>query len=405
MSLLDQEIKKEEPKGKKIVLLLLILCVFALMMVTVMMMALSKKQVKGISISINGADIELEEGLLIKDKNGVDYISIQKIAKLTGYNYLTGEYKDYSEDTTNTKCYLENENQVIQFEAGSKKIYKIDPSTNLDYEEYELKNVILKQNNIVYIALDDMKVGLNVLYSYSEVDNKILLQTVEDLYTQYQTNLPLETKEDAFIEISSENNNKKAIAYNMLIVANESKKWGVINSTDFSTIIGNKYSSIEFIESAGVFIASDNDKYGVISEEKPIIDLKWEAVNIINNNPLCYEVKSGESCAIVNEEGKAITNNLYSRVGCTSQNALEDPVLVIDKLDDAEVSILVVCKDEKYGLLNLKDGSSIGDCILDKVYSKNEEGKKVYYVQLYEQEFLLKNYIETINTTIIDVGQ
>ena len=148
MSLLDQEVKKEEPKGKKIVLFLLILSVFALIMIIVMMMALSGKQTKELSISINGKDIIIEEGLLVADNNGVNYISIQKIAKSIGYNYLTGEYKQYNEDITNTKCYLESDNQVVQFQVDNKKIYKIDPKSNLDYEEYQLENMIIKQNHI-----------------------------------------------------------------------------------------------------------------------------------------------------------------------------------------------------------------------------------------------------------------
>lgn len=405
MSLLDQEVKKQEPKGKKIVLLLLILSVFALIMVIVMMMALSGKQTQDLSISINETDIKIDEGLLITDENGVKYISIQKIAKSIGYNYLTGEYRQYNEDITNTKCYLESVKQVIQFEAGNDKIYKIDTLSNLDYEEYELSNKVLKQNNLLYVALDDIELALNVIDSYSEKDNKILLKTIDVLHTEYKKSLPANTN-NAFVGISDEFNNKKAIAYNMLVVSNESSKWGVISSTDFSTIIGNKYSSIEFIESAGVFIVSDNNKYGVINMQgKKIIDLNYDSINVINNNPLCYEVKVGENCAIVNKLGSLITNNLYNSVGYTSQIAIEESVLVIKELGAAKVNLLVVCKDGKYGLLNLEDGTSIGDCILDKIYSKTENSEKVYYIQLQGQEILLNKYIESINTTTINIGQ
>ena len=405
MTLLDQEVKKQEPKGKKIVLFLLILSVFALIMIIVMMMALSGKEVKELTLSINGANTAIEEGLLTTDDNGVNYISIQKIAKPIGFNYLTGEYKQYNEDTTNTKCYLESANQVIQFEAGNKRIYKINPTSNLDYEEYELSNIILKQNNLLYIALDDINIALNVIYSYSQNDNKIVLNTVETLYTQYKADISTQTN-NALVEISDSFNNKKAIAYGMLVVSNESKKWGVVNAADFSTIIGNKYSSIEFIESAGVFIVSDNNKYGVISKEKLIIDLNYEAINVINNNPLCYEVKVAENHAIVDGEGKLITNNLYNSLGYNSQTSLEESVLVIKKLGNKDkANILVVCKDEKYGLLNLDDRTTIGDCILDKIYSKTENGEKVYYIQLQGQEILLDKYLEYINTTIVNVGE
>jgi len=209
MSLLDQEVKKQEPKGKKIVLFLLIFCVFALIMVIVMMMALPKEQQsKGLSMSINDQDIAVEIGMFATDENGVNYISIQKIATPLGYDYLTGEYQKYNEDTTNTKCYLESTNQVIQFEADTKKIYKIDPASNLDYEEYELSNIILKQNNLLYIALDDIKIALNVINSYSENDNKIVLSTVEALYNEYKISLPTQTN-NALVGISDNFNIRK----------------------------------------------------------------------------------------------------------------------------------------------------------------------------------------------------
>lgn len=404
MNLLDQEVKKQEPKGKKIVLFLLILSVFALIMVLVMMMALSEKEIKKLSLSINGVDIVLEEGLLIAD-NGVNYISIQKIAKQVGYDYLTGEYKKYNEDTTNTKCYLESEKQVIQFEAGVEKIYKIDPISNLDYEEYKLNNVILKQNDLLYISLDDINVAFNVVPTYFQVNNKISLNTVETLYLQYKTDLPTKTN-NTLTGVSDNINNKKAIAYGMLIVSNDIGKWGVVSTTDFSTIIGNRYSSIEFVESANIFIVSDNNKYGVIDNEgKIIINLNHESIKVINNEPLCYEVKVGQNYAIINKEGKLITNNLYNGIGYISRIATEETVLVIKNLGQDKINALVISKDGKYGLINLDDGTSIGDCILDKIYSKTENGEKIYYIQINQQELLLNKYLEYINTATVNIQQ
>ena len=399
MTLLDQEVKKQEPKGKKIVLILLIFSIFALIMLIVMMMALSGKQTKELTVSINTTNITIDEGLLTTDENGVNYISIQKIAKSIGYDYLTGEYKRYNEDVTNKKCYLENANQIVQFEANTNTIYKTTPDSILDYEEYKLKNKILNKNNLLYIALEDINIGLNVIYSYSQNDNKIILRTIEDLYKEKKTSLPKETN-NTLVGISDDIDNKKAIAYNMLVVSNANGKWGVVNLTDFSTIIGNKYSSIKYIESANVFIVSDNNKYGVIStkaNQNPIIDLNYEKINIVNNNPLCYEIKLAAKSALVNGEGEVVTNNLYNSIGYISQSAIEESVLVIKEFGKDKINILVANKDGKYGLLNLDNGTDIGDYILDKVYSKNENGNKVYYIQLQGQEILLDTYIERIN--------
>ncbi len=407
MTLIDQEVKKEEPKGKKIVLFLLIFSILVLIMLIVMMAALAGKQTKDLTLIINGTNITIDNGLLTTDENGVNYISIQKISKTIGYNYLTGEYKQYNEDTTNTKGYLESEDQIIQFEADINKIYKTTPDSNLDYEEYELKNKILKLNNLLYIALDDVNVGLNITYSYSQKDNKILLNTVENLTEGYKTSLAQQTN-NLYTAINDSFNNQKAISYDMLVVTNESQKWGVINRSNYSTIIGNKYSSLEFIESADVFIVSDDNKYGVISKEpnqKPIIDLNYEEVSVINNSPLCYQVKLTGKYGVINGEGKPIINNIYDSIGCYTQSTIEESVLVIKDLGKNKTNALVVCKEGKYGLVSLDDGAIIADCILDKIYAKNENGEKKYYIQLQEQQVSLDKYIEYINTTTVNIGQ
>ena len=112
MTLLDQDVKKQEPKGKKIILFLLIFLIILLILAIVMMAALGGKKTKNLTLSVDDSDIAIEDGLLITDENGISYISIQMISKSIGYDYLTGEYKKYSEDATNSKAYLQNENQI-----------------------------------------------------------------------------------------------------------------------------------------------------------------------------------------------------------------------------------------------------------------------------------------------------
>lgn len=405
MNLLDQEVKKKEPKGKKIVLYLLIFSIIALIFLIIMMVALKGNKSKEATLSVNGIDMRIDNNLLIADQNGVNYISIQKISKAIGYNYLTGEYKQYNEDITNTKAYVENENQIVQFEAGSNKIYKVILNSNLDYEEYNLKNNIIKQNNLLYISLDDVGVGLNITYLIK--DNKILLNTTDNLTQDYQALLAQKTN-NSYTTVSDSINNKKAISYDMLVVSNENQKWGVINRNNFSTIIGNKYSSLEFVESANVFIASDNNKYGVISKkpnQAPIIDLNYEEVSVVSNSPLCYQVKLAGRYGIINKDGIPIINNDYDSTGYVSQNHIEQSVLTIEGVGKDNANALVVCKQGKYGLRSLDDGSLIADCKLDKIYAKYKDGERNYYVEVQGQEIDLDRYIEYINTTTVNVGQ
>lgn len=406
MTLLDQEVKKEELKGKKIVLMLLILSIILLIFAIVAMVALGGKQTKPLTLSVNGNNIKIENDLLITDENGVNYISLPQIAKFQiGYEYIRGGYLEYTE--SETKGYLESTNQIIQFEANNNIIYKTKPDTYVDYEEFKLQNNILQVNNALYIAIDDLNIGLNIVYTYSEKDNKISLNTADNLVKSYQASL---TETSQVKAISDEFNNEKAVCYNMLVVSNENEKWGVVD-TNFSSIITNKYSSIEFIESAGVFIVSDNGKYGVISKEpnkKPILDLNYEEVNIINNSPLFYQVKLAGKYGIINEEGKPVINNIYESMGYNTEATTEQSVLVIKDFGKDKANALVVCNGGKYGLVNLDNGSTIINCILDKIYAKNENGEKKYYIQFQEQEqqqeMELNEYIERINTTNINIG-
>lgn len=408
MSLLDQEVKKEKSKGKNIVLLLLIISVLLLIFAIVAMVALSGKTTKQLILSINDENIKIEDGLLTEDEDGVLYISIQKIANKLGYNYNTGGYKKYNEDATNTECYLENEKQIVQFELDSNKIYKTSPESYLDFEEYQLKHKIIKVDNMLYIALeDDLPIALSTVYSYSQNENKIILNTVENLTEKYKASL--EEKQNT---ISEEYENQKAIVYNMLVISNESGKWGVLNR-DFISVIGNKYESIKFVEQAGTFIVSDDGKYGVISSEankKPVIDLNYEEINVVSNSPLCYEVRLGNKSVIVDKDGKPVINASFDSVGCRAEGTTEGTTFVIENVGKEKITALVICREGKYGLINLNEGKEIGTAVLDKVYSKNENGEKKYYVQIKEQEqeqgqeLSLDSYIEKINTTTVNVG-
>ena len=192
----------------------------------------------------------------------------------------------------------------------------------------------------------------------------------------------------------------------MLVVANENKKWGVIDN-NFSTIIGNKYTSLEFVESADVFIASDENKFGVISSkpnQRPIIDLNYEEVKVISNSPLFYQVKLAGKYGVINGEGKPVINNEYDSMGYTSKSTTEISVLTIENFGKEKQNLLVVCKSGKYGLVNLETGKSVVDCNLDKIYGKSENGEKNYYIELEKQEVELGRYIEFINTSTINVG-
>lgn len=395
MDLLGQETeKKQQPKGKKIVLMLLIISIILLMLVLVMIFALQGNKTKTLGLSVNGKDVQIIEGMLTSDESGVNYISLRQLSSLIGYEYLRGGYLQYIED--NTKCYLQDESQIIGFEANSNQIYKTIRNSETDYEYYKLNNNILQLNDVLYIALDDLNVACNAIYAFSNENYKIAINTSEYLLQEYA-----KTFTEKGLKINDDFNNKKAVAYNMIIVANESGRMGVVNS-NLESIIGHKYTTMEFDEFSNNFIVSDENKYGIISKQGNIIaDLKYESIRIINYSPLLYEVKLNNKYGVLNETGKLIVNIEYDKLGFTENSNLNEPTLIVENLNNDQDGI-IVCKEGKYGIVSLKTGQTIINCEVDKIYSKtSSNGEKQYYIQLQNTEIDLDRYIEYINTTTV----
>ncbi len=393
MDLLEQGTQnKKESKGKKIVLTLLIISIVLLISLLIAIFLLKQEKTNILTMKVNDIDTTIKEGMLISDEAGKKYISIEEIAPLTEYGYLRGGYLEYVED--NNKGYIENsEGQIIGFEANKKIVYKTTKDSYTDYEYYELKNSIIKLNNKLYIALEDLNVGCNLSYFYNESYNTINIKTPNYIIELYEEEIK---NEDQEIELSYEINSKKAIAYNMIIATNKSKRMGVLD-LNLKPIIGYKYSTINYNESSQNFIVSNDNKYGVLSKEGEIlVNLKYEDLKPINYSPLLYQVKLNDKYGIIDEEGKIIVNLEYDEIGYFTNSKQEKPLIIIKNLNNDQDG-LIVCKDKKYGIVDLKTGETIVNCDLDKIYYKDNE----YYIELLETEIRLSMYIEYINTTTV----
>lgn len=398
MDLLGQELnnKKKMATSKKIVLVSLIVCIVLLVLILVLMFLMRSNQTKSLTLIINGEDIQISNNILISDDNGIAYISLEQLSELIGYEYLRGGYLEYIED--DTKCYLESTNQIIGFEANSSKIYKTSSNSKTDYQYYELKNNIIKNNEILYISLEDLNVGCNVVYSFSEQENRITIDTIDNKSKYYETQL----SEKSMTMASDSFNNGKALSYGMIVVSNNNGKLGVINF-DYQTIIGNKYTTMEFDEFSKNFIVSDENRYGVISKEgRVLVELKYENIEIINYSPLLYKVKQNNKYGMLDENGNAIINTEYDGLG--SNNYRNNLDLIIQDIDNNKQDGIIVNKNGKYGIMNIKTGETILDCTLDRIYYKTSENNKItYYVQVQNSEITLEEYIKYANTTVVNL--
>lgn len=414
MDLLGQEYNnapKPKSKGKKVVLNLLIVSIILLVVVIALIYLLKGSQPKKASLYVNNESKTVISGLIINDEaSGKKYVSLKDVASLIGYEYQNGEYLQYEE--SKTKGYLENSNQIIGFELGKNKIYKTVPNTEVEFEYYEIKNPIIQNNDKLYIALEDFDTTCDAVITYSDEKDQTVICTTDYLADEYEKKV---VEQGVYKSVNKDFENQKAIIYNMLIVAkseekdnDNNNKYGVI-TTSMQQVITPKYKEIKYNEYTGNFIvAASNGKYGVISKvgQEVIVEVKYDSVRIVNYDPLMYEVKLNNKYGIINKEGKVIANTEYDKLGYAGDKTKEqNAVLIIKNVYDNKDGI-VVCKNNKYGILDIETGREITpvESEITKIYSKTDNtGKKEYYVELSNQEVLLSKYVEYVNTISVNI--
>lgn len=404
MDLFEEEVEtKKISEPRKKVLIALVICILLLVFLLMLMSSIKKSKPKSLTLSVDGNDIKITNNMLITDETGSNtYISLKQLSKTLGYDYIEGEYlKQEEEESSNetTKCYLQGTKQIIGFEENSKKIYKTSLGASLDFQYLKLNNNIIKRENDLYIALEDLNVGCNVIFNYSEEKNKIEINTIDNMLKIYKSDLAQHS-----ISISESNfNNQKTILYGMIIATDSSGKFGLLD-TKYNQIIGFIYDTMDFDEVTQNFIVSNNKKYGVINKEgKIVIKLTYNEMEIINNTPVYYKVKSSNNkYGVIDEDGNIIVNREYDKIGISNRN-LNNDILIIKNIGDNGLTGIVVCKDNKYGIVNIKNKKEIIQCTLDEIYYKElESGELEYYIKKDDIEETLNNYLIDLNTTVVN---
>lgn len=395
----NQYQKTEEPKGKKIVLILLILSIVLVIIIIALMIVLGSQETVGITLYINDQQQEISDNLIIQDNQGNQYIELERLAHMLGYQFDNSEYQTYGVDTT--KCYIRNENLISGFELDSNIVYKYEIGTNLDYQYYDLNHNIIMYNGKLYIAIADLVEALN-LYCTTDENNVIRISSAEHLSNSYQQQL-----QERGYTLSTDQNNQKALAYGWLIVSKDGV-WSVLN-TSFEEIIGAKFASIYFDEvNLNYIVSNSNGKYGIIDNtgviEQP---LKYDGLEPLNYENMLYKVKNNNQYGIMKSDGTMLAQIIYDEIGYQAEpqsNILY--TLIIPELENETEKTIVVKQNEKYGLIYLETGETLLPCDhLDKLYSVNELGEVEYKVEVQEQTLDLLQYLELRNLITVDLNQ
>ena len=384
----NQTQMKQQPAGTKAILVLIILSVILIIGIVILMILIQSTKQARSDLYINGQKIENSRDLLITDtETGKKYISIKDIANLLEYQYNNSGYQGDAIETA--KCYIKNKNLIAGFEIGSKRVYKYEEGTDLDYQYFELNNEIKTLNDKICIALEDLTVGINVEYGIDAKGN-IIINTIEYLANQYQEKL----KDNGYI-VAEDQNNQKALAYGYIIVKKDDR-YSVLN-TKFEEIISSRYTSIYFDEPNMSYIVSNtNGKYGIITTEGTLkMQFIYDGLEVLNYEKMLYKAKNGEKYGVVDANGRIIVSMEYEDIGYPSDPANRILyTLIIEKMDETPGETIVVKKDKKYGLVVLETGELYLPCDhLDKLYSVSELGKIQYKAEVDKKTYNLAEYL------------
>ncbi len=394
----DNKNKKKKTPAQKLVLALLIILIVLCVIIGGVIAYLSiEGGQKPYSITINGNVIDFNNIQIIVNEYGQKYISLKSICSILEYNYYNGEFKIAEEDKT--KGYIDNGINIIQFFANSKRIYKTNEKSNLDYEYYNLENKIIVSAENLYIALDDLDIALNLIVTYSEANNQTVIESPEYWISQKKEDF----SKNNFI-ISNTPENLKTLSYGFIVISKDNK-YGVLNLYG-EEIIGNKYNTITFSEYTGDFIVSNtNNKFGIITNNGLAkVNLQYDNIEILNFDPLLYKVKRLEKYGIMKHDGSIINDIEYDSIGYPENKAKEiNYTVIIPNLNENIPESIVICIDNKYGLLNLETGNELIPCTLDGIYSATEDGKNYYIVETQNNKMFLENYIDNLNKVTVTI--
>ncbi len=440
MNLIEESFQTKEEKNKKtairIVLAAIILVVIIIVGI-VSYMAYIKGQELRVSLDGN-ANNDVKKMLVFED--GTVYAPIKRIASYLGYNSYNGEYFEKSESSS--KCYVESENEVANFELNSKKIYKLDLNARAENYEYVYSEKPVRAiNGELYASAETIEKAFNVSFQYNEEKNTVQIFTLPYLvnfYNPYVLNW-------GYVGISEEFVNQKAILKDMLVVTNNNKRVGVLD-TEGKSILEVKYSNITYLPSVGEggdFLVEDNGEVGVMSKNRETkIQLIYDSIELLDLDAGLYVVRKDNKYGVLDFRGKVIIYIENDEIGVDisrfKENGIKNKYILAENLIPArkdrkwglydtkgnllvdyqydslgytatssrnalsllvipDYNVIVACKDRKYTLLNSIGEELFSGPVADDIYMTIDGGKKHYYIRANDQEMDAEEYLNQID--------
>lgn len=437
MELRNEEEQEKKTNGKKAVFIALVTTVILAIIVSILILVLKQVENNKLKLIVDGKTKTVSEQLILADSEEI-YLSISQIAKLVGYEYYNGEYKQYSEDKT--KCYVECADELAMLELNSNIIYKNNSADKLNFDAYTINKEVKNYNGELYATTQAIQTAFNTRVVFEESNNTLYIETLKYLVEYYNS----QVIKKGYIGLAEDFITQKALVKNLLVV-NKDQKYGVLSAKDFSTVIGNKYDKIIYLENTQEFIVTNDEKTGILSVNGNVkIGLRYDEVGLIDGNEGLYYAKNDELYGVINKNGKVLVYVAYDKIGIDKTVFPLDNIknnmflynnciplkrgtkwgiadkngsIILDfeydnlgyisedkSTSNADISInnvvvipevegIVIGKQNKYGVAN-SIGKIIIPCEFDKIYSITSEGKDEFYLEKNGKTIKLTKYLE-----------
>ena len=439
MNLVEESFKtKKVDKNKKIariVLVIIIILIFAIIGIVAYIAYLDSTALK---VSLNGKANQNIVQLLHFEDDGTIYVPIKRIASYFGYQSYNGEYSNRSEDAS--KCYVQGEKEIANFELNSNKIYKLDISSSSDnYEYFYTTKPVKAINGELCITTEGLQEAFNISFSYNRDTNRVQIYTMPYLISSWE-------KQDlnyGYNEISKTFVNQKAIlaSSGSMLIVRKGNYYGVIETNTGKEILEPKYSSITYLPYTEDFLVVSNRKTGVISRNKETkIDLLYDSIELMDIDAGLYLVKRDGKYGVIDTKGNTKIYAEYDAIGIDiskfEKNNIKNKYILVDNLIPIEkdgkwglfdkngnqlvdftydsfgyiastnkdalnllvipgYNVMVACKDGKYTLIN-SSGQQPFSAFVDDIYLVISSNQEHYYMRANDKTYDVEEYLDRI---------
>lgn len=440
MNLMEQSFQEKQQNKKKrttkIILAAIILVFIIIVSIICYLMYLQNSKLK---LTLDGQINDKLKQILVIEEDGTVYFPIKETAIFFGYESFNGEYSDKSENPS--RCYVQSENEIVNFSLGSNKLYKLDLSKREEnYEYVYLKKPVKAINGVLYITSEGIEKAFNLSFEYDQDKNRMYIVTMPHLISFYTSKV----LDYGYVEISPVFSNQKAILNDMIIVKKD--KFGVIDING-NTILEPKYDNITYLPEVGDFMVETNKKVGILSKTKETkVQIIYDSIELMDSDAGLYVVKKDNKYGVLDLKGNVKLYIENDEIGMDTskfaQNNIKSKYLLVNNLipvrkdkfwglydkngnkvvdfkydsfgyiasnnKDAlnllvipDYDVMVACKDKKYTLLN-STGEELFAPVADDIYMTISGDEKHYYITVNDERMDAETYLDKRGITAKD---